>query len=253
MQCGLGTANSTAASKLCPLPLALPSEKATTLCSAVEMKCLWDQQVSGCSHFYRGDEMKIRIVVLVAVVGFLGFLAAGAASAQEFNCASQNMRRNYCSIPDPRANVELVKQNSDNPCVRGQTWGNDGRGIWVDRGCRGTFRVTRWGGNGPGGPPWWNSGGRPPQRPRDGACFYRDPNFGGDYFCQARGTEGGRIQLNNDISSIQVSGHTTVTFYDQPNFSGNQATTRRSVADLKRFRLPNGSTWNNRISSVVVN
>lgn len=192
----------------------------------------------------------------MAMVGFLGFLAAGAVSAQEFNCASQDMRRNYCSIPEARAHVELVKQNSENPCIRGETWGNDGRGIWVDRGCRGTFRVTAWGGGGPGGPggpPWWNSGGHPPQGPKRGACFFRDPGFRGDYFCQARGTEGGRVQLNNDISSIQISGHTTVTFYELPNFSGASATTRRSIADLKQFRLPNGSTWNNRISSVVVN
>ena len=200
-----------------------------------------------------GMKLKIRIGVLVAMIGFLGFLGAGRASAQEFNCASQNMRRNYCSLPDARARVELVKQNSDNPCIRGETWGNDGRGIWVDRGCRGTFRVTRWSGGGPDGPPWWNSGGRPPQGPKNGACFFRDPGFRGDYFCQARGTQGGRVQLNNDISSIQISGHTTVTFYEQPNFSGASATTRRSIDDLKQFRLPNGSTWNNRISSVVVN
>ncbi len=70
-------------------------------------------------------------------------------------------------------------------------------------------------------------------------AFSGDPNFQGDYFCQARGSQnGGRIQLNNDISSIEVSGHVTVTFFDQPNFSGNQGQTRRSINDLKNFRLP---------------
>src|SRR5271170_1995346 len=98
--------------------------------------------------------MKNRVAVFVAVAGFLGFFAAGSAKAQDFNCASQNMQRNYCRIPDAgRARVELVKQNSDNPCVRGQIWGNDGRGIWVDQGCRGLFRVKRWSPGG-GGPPW---------------------------------------------------------------------------------------------------
>ena len=217
------------------------------------MKCLWAGIYPDAVISIEGMKLKIRIGMLVAVVGFLGFLGAGRASAQEFNCASQNMRRNYCSLPDARARVELVKQNSDNPCIRGETWGNDGRGIWVDRGCRGTFRVTRWSGGGPDGPPWWNSGGHPPQGPKRGACFFRDPGFRGDYFCQERGTEGGRVQLNNDISSIQITGHTTVTFYELPNFSGASATTRHSISDLKQFRLPNGSTWNNRISSVVVN
>jgi hypothetical protein len=89
--------------------------------------------------------MKMRTRVLAAVVGFLGFLAAGKASAQEFNCASQNMRRNYCSIPEPRSRVELVKQNSDNPCVRGETWDRMARpgGIPEDarRNDRGTARA----------------------------------------------------------------------------------------------------------------
>jgi hypothetical protein len=198
--------------------------------------------------------MKIRVAAFLAVAGYFGFLAAGSAHAQTFNCASQNMNRNYCPIPNPNSRVDLVKQNSDNPCIRGQTWGNDGRGIWVDRGCRGVFQVTAYSGGGPGGPPWYNSGGRPPKPPRDGACFFRDPNFQGDYFCQARGQQdGGRIQLNNDISSIQVNGHVTVTFFDQPNFTGNQGQTRHSISDLKNFRLSNGHTWNNRISSVAVN
>jgi len=38
--------------------------------------------------------------------------------------------------------VRLTNQRSGSPCVQGQTWGYDGRGIWVDRGCRADF-VTR--------------------------------------------------------------------------------------------------------------
>jgi hypothetical protein len=67
---------------------------------------------------------------------------------QIVSCSSDNMRRNYCAA-DVRGGVQLVRQRSDSPCVFNRTWGfTNGRGIWVDRGCRADFQVTRpnWGG-----------------------------------------------------------------------------------------------------------
>jgi hypothetical protein len=43
----------------------------------------------------------------------------------------------------PRARVELVRKLSAKPCVRGSTWGYSGSYIWVSRGCRAQFAVTR--------------------------------------------------------------------------------------------------------------
>jgi Protein of unknown function (DUF3011)/Peptidase inhibitor family I36 len=188
-----------------------------------------------------------------AVAAVVGFLSVGTASAQIITCESQNLRRQYCPINDPRSQVDLVKVLSQSPCVRGQTWGNDGRGIWVDRGCRARFRVTVYGGgNTP--PPWWNSGGRPPQRPRDGACFFRHYNYAGDYFCRERGSRVNTPNgFENEVSSIQIYGRATVTFFSYPNFGGMQSTTRHSVSDLRRFPIPKGvGDWNDRISSVIV-
>jgi hypothetical protein len=68
--------------------------------------------------------------------------------SQVISCASDNMRRNYCAA-DVRGGVQLVRQRSDSPCVFNRTWGfTNGRGIWVDRGCRADFAITRpnWGG-----------------------------------------------------------------------------------------------------------
>ncbi len=42
-----------------------------------------------------------------------------------------------------------MRQLSRSACVRGQSWGVDGRGIWVSGGCRGEFRVDGRGGYGP--------------------------------------------------------------------------------------------------------
>ena len=68
--------------------------------------------------------------------------------SQIISCSSDNMRRNYCAA-DVRGGVQLVKQRSDSPCIFNHTWGFiNGRGIWVDRGCRADFAITRpnWGG-----------------------------------------------------------------------------------------------------------
>ena len=54
-----------------------------------------------------------------------------------------------------------------------------------------------------------------PAVPRDGACFYRDAGFRGDYFCVRAGEDlpwvpGG---LNDEISSIRTFGRAEVTVY----------------------------------------
>jgi len=55
-------------------------------------------------------------------------------------CSSQDRKRHYCSA-DTRWGVRLAKQRSGSPCTQGSTWGYDGNGIWVDRGCRADFEV----------------------------------------------------------------------------------------------------------------
>ena len=70
-------------------------------------------------------------------------------SQQTINCSSNDGRRNWCAIGGAR-DAQLVRQISGSPCVRGQTWGIDNRGLWVDRGCRADFAF---GGGGFGPPP----------------------------------------------------------------------------------------------------
>ena len=53
-------------------------------------------------------------------------------------CASENNARNHCRA-DTRNGITLVRQLSDNACVRDQTWGVDRDGVWVTRGCRAEF------------------------------------------------------------------------------------------------------------------
>lgn len=62
-------------------------------------------------------------------------------NATTITCSSDNGQRVYCSA-DTRGGVRLVRQLSGSPCDQ-RSWGYDSRGIWVDRGCRAQFDVSR--------------------------------------------------------------------------------------------------------------
>ena len=66
----------------------------------------------------------------------------GYPSSQEriVSCSSNDGRRNWCDVGGSR-NIRLSRQISSSPCIQGDTWGVDGRGVWVDRGCRADFSV----------------------------------------------------------------------------------------------------------------
>ncbi|HLK03463.1 MAG TPA: DUF3011 domain-containing protein [Candidatus Acidoferrum sp.] len=71
-------------------------------------------------------------------------------------CASDDMHRRSCYTGQHGA-VRLTKRHSEADCIEGRTWGQDPRGIWVDRGCRADFEVVVGGysgGNANYGPDW---------------------------------------------------------------------------------------------------
>jgi hypothetical protein len=86
-----------------------------------------------------------------------------------------------------------------------------------------------------------------PSVPRDGACFYRDKNYQGDYFC----TEAGRDipvlpnGMNDEITSIRTFGNVQVTIYQDGMFRGRSTELKRDVRNV-------GDDWNDRISSMRV-
>jgi len=57
-------------------------------------------------------------------------------------CESQLKMFNSCNVGGLVINAELVNQRSNSPCELGRSWGYDGGRVWVDRGCRASFRVT---------------------------------------------------------------------------------------------------------------
>ena len=89
--------------------------------------------------------------------------------------------------------------------------------------------------------------GREPT-PGNGACFYENPNFEGDYFCIRAGDVIDTLPrgMNDRISSIRTFGRgIEVTVFQDSRFEGRSARFD-DVRDLRQ------QGWNDRISSIRV-
>ncbi len=215
------------------------------------------------------------LYLLLAVILLPGsFLAA----QQSIKCESNNGKRNYCGRYAPNQ-VRFDRQISGSACIEGQSWGVDNGGLWVDRGCRAYFIVRGGSGYPPPGPPpgaypppgnyppgggWYHPGPNDRWPPQDswngghwgsgGACFYKDINFRGDYFCLRRGEYRDQLSgMGDKISSIRTWG-ASATIYDDRNFTGARTSIHGNAADLRGYPVQQkpGHTWNDRISSVRV-
>lgn len=84
------------------------------------------------------------LFLLSLAVALLGITTRDnlAYARDTIECESYNYRYNHCRA-DTDGRVRLVRQTSDTACVQGRSWGYDRRGVWVDRGCAGVFRVGR--------------------------------------------------------------------------------------------------------------
>jgi Peptidase inhibitor family I36 len=115
------------------------------------------------------------------------------------------------------------------------------RSGWNDR--ISSYRIERRAYNG-GGDEYRPVWGRP-QVPQTGACFYKDINYRGDYFCVPRGSSVRQVPrgTNDKISSIRLFGGATVTVYRDINFNGQSSHFTDDMRDLRTVG------WNDLISS----
>jgi hypothetical protein len=84
--------------------------------------------------------------------------------------------------------------------------------------------------------------------PRTGACFFRDANFKGDYFCVRAGRDYSSLPqgMNDKITSIQVFGDADVTVFQDARFEGRSTRFRGDVRNLR------DEGWNDLLSSLRV-
>lgn len=88
--------------------------------------------------------MQASVGFFAVATGLLGatllaFTPAAHAQrgADTTRCESKDGRYQRC--PVPWRDAQLVRQESKADCLRGQSWGVDRQGVWVDRGCRAVF------------------------------------------------------------------------------------------------------------------
>ncbi|WP_243041920.1 DUF3011 domain-containing protein [Dyella sedimenti] len=134
------------------------------------------------------------------LAGFFWLAAAPAARAQgrdPVRCGSDDGHFTRCQVP--WRDAELIRQESNSPCTRGQTWGVDRGGLWVDRGCRGQFVEIRRGGYAPPPPP--SGGGWRPgpdwNREIRLQCESNDREY---HFCQVDVGGHGGVRLLRQLS-----------------------------------------------------
>ena len=84
--------------------------------------------------------------------------------------------------------------------------------------------------------------------PRQGACFYQDINFRGQYFCVTAGDDLDAMPAgtNDRVSSIRVLGRTEVTVYADPRFRGRSLQFDTNAGDLQ------SESFNDLISSTQI-
>lgn len=86
------------------------------------------------------------------------------------------------------------------------------------------------------------------EMPREGACFYQDANFHGDYFCVPRGASYASLPpgFNDKISSIRLASAGVVVISENRDFDGRTTSVSADLADLRQ------SGWNDKVSSIRV-
>jgi Domain of unknown function (DUF4214)/Peptidase inhibitor family I36 len=84
--------------------------------------------------------------------------------------------------------------------------------------------------------------------PQSGACFFRDVDYRGDYFCVGAGADVGAVpdDMNDRISSIKVFGRAQVAVFRDVRFGGGSTRFNSNIPNLK------DQGWNDRISSLRV-
>jgi Domain of unknown function (DUF4214)/Peptidase inhibitor family I36 len=87
-----------------------------------------------------------------------------------------------------------------------------------------------------------------PATPESGACFYRQPNFGGQYFCAKSGEniESMSRGMTGQIASIRRFGAADVTIFQSARYAGRWT---RLAGDVTNLR---GEGWLDRLSSIRV-
>lgn len=99
--------------------------------------------------FKLGSRTSLALGLVASVCGLV--LVSGQARADDdswqpeksVSCSSDDGHRRECSADLRGYTVRDVDQSSRTECVVGRNWGYTDRGVWVDDGCRATFKFDK--------------------------------------------------------------------------------------------------------------
>ena len=147
---------------------------------------------------------KILMSVAAGLLGALSLTAVPPVQAQggqAIRCESNDGKFNRCAVP--WRDAQLTRQESKGACIRGQSWGVDRQGLWVDRGCRGLFAEADRGRPGHGRP---DSGGwRPGPDWNRQIRLQCDSNKKRYQMCEVDVGRRGRVRLVNQMSDTRCT------------------------------------------------
>jgi len=140
----------------------------------------------------RGSALVSLFIFLLAPASIVQAQSYGGG--ESVDCVSRNFSYQRCDVP--WRDARLVRRLSDTQCIRGQNWGLDRGGIWVDRGCAGTFVSAGGGHHGGGHAGGWQPGPGWDSRFTVG-CASDDYRY---RFCQVDLGGAGRAYVSRKIS-----------------------------------------------------
>lgn len=105
----------------------------------------WDTNgiwvANGCrAEFAIAPVRRDRVATITTRSEPMPMASSGSVQPATILCESKNNTRSHCRT-DTRWGITLVRQVSENECIRGRSWGYDKDGIWVNEGCRGEFTL----------------------------------------------------------------------------------------------------------------
>jgi hypothetical protein len=81
--------------------------------------------------------LAVAVTVLLGAFGLAAPAELQAQPGSTVRCESSGGKFHRCALP--WRDAQLTRQESKGSCIRGQSWGVDREGLWVDHGCRALF------------------------------------------------------------------------------------------------------------------
>ena len=185
----------------------------------------------------RRSRPSTRPMGMAVVIGGAAGYTPSAPSSQRIMSTAADL------LSSGRARANVVQRSTDRANWRGKTMkrGNTMRNRVAVAGMLGVFALLA-------APEVEAQGWGRPTVPRTGACFYRDADFRGEYFCASVGQEFSSVPdgMNDEISSIRTFGGAVVTIFKDKRFGGRTARFEGNVRNLEN------EGWNDRLSSLRV-